>query len=326
MEMGGFMSNEEKLIKFYGEFVQLSQDDLFSSTIFFQTVVTAMVFGYEFGEKKLTQSGIYEYILLENIPYNRFEKKKDDSQDFISGEEYLKPFSLIDSDYYINLIMTYFSDPFYRNLLFCIDKLALDLEKNMENLGTFILKQKGTDFYNFSQVIKKLKNIKRTGWLKKERDVPEKYQENDVIHTMQMFALASAYFRIHKPANLNFKKVLEMILIHEVGELLAGDIAEGDKAHDSKRAIEERGIREVFGSLKCGQYFIDLWLDFEDKKSNEAEFVYQLDKLDPILKAKFIDEEMKRDKLFDEFYSFEEKRGTFTTGYLKGIFQTLKKK
>ena len=58
MEMGGFMSNEEKLIKFYGEFVQLSQDDLFSSTIFFQTVVTAMVFGYEFGEKKLTQSGI----------------------------------------------------------------------------------------------------------------------------------------------------------------------------------------------------------------------------------------------------------------------------
>ena len=65
---------------------------------------------------------------------------------------------------------------------------------------------------------------------------------------------------------------------------------------------------------------------FEDKVSNEAKFVYQLDKLDPILKAKFIDEEMKRDKLFDDFYGFEERRGTFSNGEFKKLFQALKNK
>lgn len=153
--------------------------------------------------------------------------------------------------------------------------------------------------------------------------MPVDFQENDVIHTMQMCALASAYFRLYKPKNLNCQRTFEMILIHEFGEILAGDILEGSKEHESKSEIEERCIREIFGPLQCGQYFISLWCDFEYKKSNEAKFVYQLDKLDPILKAKFIDNELSQDKLFSDFYGFEEKRRTFEDGCFAPVFQFL---
>ena len=154
----------------------------------------------------------------------------------------------------------------------------------------------------------------------------KEYIESDATHIMQMIGLASAYFSLFKPSDLDYDKVMEMIIIHEMGEVLAGDIPEGDLLHESKHDIEAQGVREVFNGLSSGDYFINLWEEFESRESNEARFVYELDKFDPIVKAEYLDEVLGRTDLLSDFYMYEENRGTFDEGKLKKVFKHLGEK
>lgn len=95
------------------------------------------------------------------------------------------------------------------------------------------------------------------------------------IRKDNMIAFASAYFTMFKPSALNYDKIMEMILIHETGEILSGDIPEGDLLHDKKLNIEAKGVRSGFYKLDSKQYFLKLWEEFESRKSAEAKFVYE---------------------------------------------------
>ena len=183
---------------------------------------------------------------------------------------------------------------------------------------------KNKDYIETYKAFSELKNINRTGW--KSRKVEESYRENDSIHSMQMFALAYAYFNLDKSISLDQKKVYEMILIHEIGEIIAGDIREGDKRHKTKYEIEKKAVEQTFSYIKTGDYFISLWEEFENKETEEAFFTYQLDKIDPILKAIFLDLELNRKDLFSDFLSYEKERGTFERGKVKKLFQYIEKK
>lgn len=230
---------------------------------------------------------------------------------------------MVDCDYYYGILDQYFKEsPTVFVELELIGRLASDLNPEASNMATMLMKKAKPEIYSTFQAFLKLKSIIRTGWIK--RNVAPDYCESDSTHTMQMFAFASAYFRFYQPKSLDFNKVMEMILIHELGEVLAGDIPEGDKEHITKHEIEEKCIRNAFAGLQNGQYFINLWLEFEERQSEEAKFVYMIDKLDPVLKADFLDDELNRDDLFDDFYSYEEKRGTFKDTELEKLFELLK--
>ena len=49
---------------------------------------------------------------------------------------------------------------------------------------------------------------------------------------------------------------------------------------------------------------LDLWLEFEEKKTKEAIFVYKMDKLQAVMQAKYYSELINDDnKIFEEFYN-----------------------
>ena len=201
-----------------------------------------------------------------------------------------------------------------------IEKMITMLQKKDSSL---LLSQKENDellkvIDSFSQ----LKNILRTGWIK--RNVPLEYQETDTEHTMQMTSLATSLFNEYPDLQLDRKKIHDMILIHEIGEKEAGDIREGTSEHQTKHALEEQAVINVFKNIKSGDYFIGLWEEFEERKTEEAMFTYQLDKIDPVLKAKILDKELKRDDLFLDFFNYEEKRQTFKEGKVKELFYYIK--
>lgn len=306
---------EEKLLKFYRDLVTLSQKDISSSIVFFEESILSMLLGYEAGREQLRDAKIYEMLLMKHILNNGSNK----TDTFIS----FGPFLSVDCDYYYGVLDQYFKEsPTIFIELELIGRLASDLNQETSNMATTLVKKAKPEIYSTFQEFLKLKSIIRTGWIK--RNVNPDYCESDSTHTMQMFAFASAYFRIYQPKNINFNKVMEMILIHELGEVLAGDIPEGDKQHATKHEIEEKCIRNVFDQLQNGQYFINLWLEFEERQSEEAKFVYMVDKLDPVLKADFLDDELNRNDLFDDFYIYEEKRGTFKDTELEKLFVFLK--
>ena len=203
-----------------------------------------------------------------------------------------------------------------------IEKMITMLQKKDSSL---LLSQKENDellkvIDSFSQ----LKNILRTGWIK--RNVPLEYQETDTEHTMQITSLATSIFKGYPDLQLDRKKVYEMILIHEIGEQVVGDIREGTKEHQTKHLREEQAVVNVFENIKSGDYFVNLWEEFEERKSKEATFTYQLDKIDPVLKAKILDKELGRDDLFLDFFNYEEERKTFKEGKVKELFYYIKER
>lgn len=313
------MGKNEILLQFYNDLVKLSQEDILSGIEFYEQAAMCMLSGHVYDRKRIVQLKAYETLLLWNLSYNVYKKNIEDEV-LNPYENLIKIFKDVDAPYYESLINT---DTLLAKELLYIVKLAFELENDKNNPYIKLLEQQNPALYESYNGFSNLKNIIRTGWIK--RNVQEDYCESDSIHIMQMFAFASAYFRLFKPS-IDFQRVVEMILIHEMGENIAGDIPEGDKAHASKHDIEALAVTRIFENLNNGEYFINLWNEFEERQTEEAKFVYQLDKLDPILKAKYLDEVLNREDLYDDFFSYEDKRGTFKNGAFAGVFLSLKKK
>ena len=129
----------------------------------------------------------------------------------------------------------------------------------------------------------KLKNLFRQGWLK--RDIPESKGESVADHT---FGTAMTAWVLAKrlKLNLNEEKLLKMALVHEIGEIYAGDITPVDGISiKDKYQLELQSIEKVFRSYPEGEEFINLWKEFEDAESEEAKFLKQIDKFEMGIQA-----------------------------------------
>lgn len=158
-----------------------------------------MIFGHEFERKKLCSKTAYEKLLLWNISYNNDIASQNENN---FPNNILGPFSIVNqNNYYTKLLL---EDPLLNRELMMICKLTSDLESNEENIfSIYLLKLKNKDLITAYQAFSKLKEILRNGWIK--RKVSEEYIENDSIHTMQMVALASAYFNVYDVRDLEIK-------------------------------------------------------------------------------------------------------------------------
>lgn len=309
------MEVSENIWKFYQNVVNLIQKDYNSANKFVEQAATSMMLGHEFGGTNLSSAESYETSFIWNLTYNI------QSEIMSSLADMLKPFSTINEDSYFNSLMM--SNPFLVQEILIVCRLAEELEdKNSFSFAKELLKIRGSKLQDSYNSFSKMKEIIRTGWI--ARNVKESHRENDAVHIMQMFALAMAYFKLDKNIDLDKQKVYETILLHEIGETLAGDIREGASGHDTKHDIEKQAVEKTFSILNKGSYFIELWNEFEERKTAEAKFIYQLDKIDPVLRAKILDELLERNDLFDDFYSYEEKRNTFEKGKVKELFYYIK--
>lgn len=156
------------------------------------------------------------------------------------------------------------------------------------------------NIYEYYREINKLNETIRTGWLR--RNVPLKRLESVGEHIFAMGLLSLA--TIDKYAlTLDVSKVLKMIFIHELGEIDVGDIPMIDvQKHASKHEKELKCVERITSILK-ENWMLELWKEFEERKSKEAIFVYKMDKLQAVMQAKYYSELIKdNNKLFDEFY------------------------
>ena len=153
--------------------------------------------------------------------------------------------------------------------------------------------------------IYKLKNVLRKGWL--IRNVAEKKTgrvESDAEHTFSMTLLALEIMS-KKPrfSKLNQLKVLKMIAYHELCEIDAGDHTPFDNITKEEKYKQEFACVKRLASECDMPEILELWLEYEDGKSPEAQFVQQMDRLDAVMQSKIYSDMNNDDnKLFDEFY------------------------
>lgn len=154
--------------------------------------------------------------------------------------------------------------------------------------------------YSYFEEINKLNNIVRTGWI--NRSLPLERRESVSEHIFTMSLLALSVIDKYNLNTLNIEKVLKMILIHELGEIDVGDIALPTKEQLKQKYDGELKCVKRICNLLDEQWMLDLWEEFEAKKTEEAIFVYKMDKLQAVMQAKYYSKLINDPKLFAEFY------------------------
>ena len=118
----------------------------------------------------------------------------------------------------------------------------------------------------------KLKQLARTGWVRAGVENPESVAD----HSWGMAILALRLC----PQGLDLCKVLSMCIMHDVAEILVGDLTPHDEIKGKEKHDLERAAMN-----KIAPQWVGLFDEYEGGESPEARFVKTIDKLDMGLQA-----------------------------------------
>lgn len=141
------------------------------------------------------------------------------------------------------------------------------------------------DFY---VTCNKLKNTIRTGWI--NWNVSKDRIESVAEHVFSTQMLALAIYSEYE-YDIDIKKVLYMLAIHELGEAIIGDITMFQMSSEEKEKIEHEAVHNVLKDLINGKEIEELFLEFDSHSTKESLFAYHCDKLEADLQSKIYDEE-----------------------------------
>ena len=134
----------------------------------------------------------------------------------------------------------------------------------------------------------KLKNVIRTGWktwnVKRERI--ESVAEH--IFGVQMLAIA---MKSEYEYDIDIMKVVFMLAVHELGEIVIGDLTMFEISKEEKAKREKEAVHKILCGLLDGKEIENLFKEFDSHSTKEAMFAYQCDKLECDLQSKLYDEE-----------------------------------
>jgi putative hydrolase of HD superfamily len=152
-----------------------------------------------------------------------------------------------------------------------------------------------------------LKRLPRTGWV--DRGIPLAEVESVADHSF--FTMLIAWVASHDDASLDANRVLQLALIHDVAEAIAGDMppydpediptdpearraffavrrdrTPGNRAR--KDAIEAEAATKVMAMLpeSVRDTWQRLWNEYEAQESPEAQLVKQVDKLEAFIQSR----------------------------------------
>lgn len=120
---------------------------------------------------------------------------------------------------------------------------------------------------------------------------------------------------------VNREKVVRMVLVHDLGESIVGDLTPFDGyTKEEKHAKEKAAFAEISRNVAVGAESMSLWDKYERSETPEAKFVHALDKLEMLFQAHAYG--VKQPELdLEQFWDYGK---TFDFGDLKEIFVFLK--
>ena len=140
----------------------------------------------------------------------------------------------------------------------------------------------------FYVLCNKLKNIVRTGW--KDWGVNRERVESIAEHIYDVQMLAISMWSQYG-YDIDIKKVLTMLAIHELEETIIGDLTQFQIDKNKKEEIGHNAIKKILSQLIQGSTLEELILEFDERETPEAKFAYQCDKLECDIQCKIYDEE-----------------------------------
>ena len=164
-----------------------------------------------------------------------------------------------------------------------------------------------------------LKKIKRQGWIDKlSINNPESVADHS-------YSMAIMGMIISDLENMNFEKILKMILLHDLAESIIGDYTPGQISQEKKKKLEEDAFDKILENLPHHLKFQyqKTWKEFQENNSVESKMVHQIDKLEMVFQAiSYQNEGQTRDKISP---FLETARKEITHPKLKELFTDITK-
>jgi len=133
---------------------------------------------------------------------------------------------------------------------------------------------------DFILELDKLKGVTR-----KVRPVGLSRYENPAEHSWQI-AMLAASLASYAESPVDINRVILMLLVHDIGEIDAGDtmvFVEG--GWEERKAAELAAVTRIFSMLPegGGTPFLALWIEFEEGNTAESRFAHSVDRAMPVL-------------------------------------------
>jgi putative hydrolases of HD superfamily len=128
--------------------------------------------------------------------------------------------------------------------------------------------------------VDQLKSVQRRSYLADASRL-----ENAAEHSWHL-ALMALVLSEHADEAVSLPRVIQLVLVHDIVEVDAGDTYLYDEAaNDDKAEREERAAARIFGLLPPdqGAMLYELWQEFEARETVDARFANALDRLMPLL-------------------------------------------
>ncbi len=154
----------------------------------------------------------------------------------------------------------------------------------------------------FLHKVGELKNLKRTGWVRRGIKNPETVAEHSFRCSIIALVLA-------EKQGLNKDKCVKMALIHDIGECIIGDITPHDNIDEKdKHEREENAVRKLTSKINNNE-ILELWNEYEERKTKESILVYEIDKIEMLIQAFEYEKISKGQNInLDEFWPYVKER------------------
>ena len=110
-------------------------------------------------------------------------------------------------------------------------------------------------------------------------------RENDAEHSWHIAVMAMV-LREYAPEPVDMGRVVEMLTVHDLIEIYAGDTFAYDAAGNADKAARECAAADRLYAMlppEQGTYYRTLWEEFDAMETPEARFAASMDRLEPLL-------------------------------------------
>ncbi len=135
------------------------------------------------------------------------------------------------------------------------------------------------EILNFIVEIEKLKGVQR-----KTKPVGLKRYENSAEHSWHV-CLSALMLKDFANEPVNIERVIKMLLIHDLGEIDAGDTIIYASETNELKGKEATAIKRILSILPDGMEdeLMELWNEFEAGETADSKFAKAVDRVPPLL-------------------------------------------
>ncbi|XP_062163466.1 uncharacterized protein LOC133870372 [Alnus glutinosa] len=150
---------------------------------------------------------------------------------------------------------------------------------------------------DFLTLCHRLKTTKRKGWINHGIKGPESIADH--MYRMALMGLIAGDL-----PGVNRERCIKIAIVHDMAEAIVGDITPSDGVpKEEKSRREQAALNEmckVLGGGMRAEEIQELWQEYENNSSLEANLVKDFDKVEMILQA--LEYEAEHGKVLDEFF------------------------